>query len=61
MKKFLIRAIIGMLLVFCINSILTYQGISLKVGLNVITFLTSGALGFPGVALLYGILALEIL
>lgn len=61
MKKFLIRAILGMLLIFCINYIFTYKGITLNVGHNVITFLTSGALGFPGVALLYGIVALEIL
>jgi len=61
MKKFLFRAVLGMFLIFCINHILTYQGISLSVGLNGITFLTSGALGFPGVCLLYGIVALEFL
>lgn len=61
MKKFLVRAILGMLLIFCINQFLTYKGISLSVGLNEITFLTSGALGFPGVCLLYGITALKIL
>ncbi|MBQ8559784.1 MAG: pro-sigmaK processing inhibitor BofA family protein [Tyzzerella sp.] len=61
MKKFLTRAILGMFLIFCINQYLTYKGISLNVGLNVISFLTSGTLGLPGVALLYGVLALEIL
>lgn len=61
MKKFLLRAILGTLLVFCVNSALTYQGISLHVGINGITFLTSGTLGLPGVALLYGIVALKFL
>lgn len=61
MKKFLVRAVLGMLLIFCINQGLTYQGISLSVGLNEVTFLTSGTLGFPGVALLYGIMVLQIL
>ena len=61
MKKFLVRGIVGMILVFCVNQIFTYGGISLSVGINPITFLTSGTLGFPGVALLYGIVAFQIL
>lgn len=61
MKKFLIRAIVGMFLIFCINQFLTYKGISMCVGLNEISFLTSGTLGFPGVCLLYGITALNFL
>ena len=61
MKKFFVRAILGMLLIFCVNQCLTYNGIALSVGLNVISFLTSGVLGIPGVALLYGILAFQIL
>ena len=61
MKKFFVRAVLGMFLIFCINQYLTYKGISLNVGLNVISFLTSGTLGLPGVALLYGVLALEVL
>lgn len=59
MKKFLTRAILGMLLIFCINQYLTYKGISMCVGLNEISFLTSGTLGFPGVCLLYGITVLK--
>lgn len=61
MKKFLVRGILGIILVFFINQLLTYNGITLHVGVNEITFLTSGALGFPGVALLYGIVAFQIL
>ena len=45
-----------MLLIFCINQYLTYKGLSMCVGLNEISFLTSGTLGFPGVLLLYGAL-----
>lgn len=59
--NFIIRAILGMGLIFFVNQYLEYQGISLGVGLNGISFLTSGILGVPGVALLYGILAYRIL
>ena len=48
-------------LIFFINQYLEYKGISLSVGLNGISFLTSGLLGIPGVAMLYGILAYKIL
>ena len=37
------------------------QGISACVGMNPITFLTSGSFGFPGVALLYGITFYQIM
>ncbi|MEE1314640.1 MAG: pro-sigmaK processing inhibitor BofA family protein [Faecalimonas sp.] len=57
-KKFFFRAIIGVLFILCINAILTYCGLSLSVGINPLTVLTSGVLGLPGVGLLYGILAL---
>ncbi len=61
MKNFLIRAIIGCVLIFGINQLFQSQNLPINVGLNAITFLTSGVLGFPGVALLYGIMALQIL
>lgn len=61
MRKFLARAFLGMFLIFCVNYCLAEQEISLHVGLNGITFLTSGTLGLPGVLLLYGISALEFL
>ncbi len=56
MKKFIFRAIFGMGLIFLINTYLAYRDISLNVGLNGVSLLVSGALGFPGVGLLYGIL-----
>lgn len=61
MKKFLVRAFCGLLAIYGINQFFAEQGILLQVGLNEITFLTSGTLGFPGVALLYGIMALKFL
>ena len=61
MKNFFARAILGMILIFAANYLLSEQGISLYVGLNGITFLTSGSLGLPGVLLLYGITALKFL
>lgn len=61
MKKFIVRAILGMILIYGINQYLTYKGISLSVGLNAISFLTAGTLGFPGVALLYGVMAYQFL
>lgn len=53
--NFLVRMIVGMTLVFLVNQFLDARGIGAQVGLNPATVLTSGALGIPGVALLYGI------
>ena len=53
--NFIVRAIIGSALIFFINQFLEMQDVSVQVGMNPLTFLTSGILGIPGVALLYGI------
>ena len=53
--QFLIRAVVGMAFIFFINQFLDARGISLPIGLNPVTFATSGIFGTPGVALLYGI------
>ena len=53
--NFLIRGIIGLAIIFFVNEYLDGQGISSGVGMNPVTVLTSGTLGIPGVALLYGI------
>ena len=50
--NFMLRAVFGMIAVFLINSLL--QG-KLSVGINPVSFLASGCLGLPGVALLYGL------
>ena len=53
--QFFIRAVVGMTLIFFINQFLGGYEIALKVGMNPVTFATSGIFGTPGVALLYGI------
>ena len=53
--QFLIRAVVGMAFIFFINQFLASKGISAQVGLNPVTFATSGVFGTPGDALLYGI------
>lgn len=53
--NFFVRIIVGIALVFFVNEFMSSQGISVQVGINPITVLTSGILGVPGVALLYGI------
>lgn len=59
--NFIIRAILGMGIIFLANQFLEQEQISIKVGFNAISFLVSGFLGLPGVAMLYGIVALPIL
>ena len=59
--RFMLRAGIGTVAILWGNSLLAGQGIELMVGLNPVTLLTSGSLGFPGVAALFAILFLEIL
>lgn len=54
--NFIIRAILGMGLIYFINQYLLPTDNTLNVGLNAISFLTTGSLGIPGVCLLYGIL-----
>lgn len=59
--NFISRAIIGLGIIFLANQFLEYQGISVSVGLNLISFLTSGILGIPGIGLLYSVLFYRIL
>ena len=59
--RFFIRAAIGMALIFVINSYVIPADSSINVGLNPVSFLTSGTLGIPGVGLLYGIVCYQIL
>ena len=44
--NFIVRAVLGMGLIFFINQYLEYKGISLSVGLNGISFLTSWRIKF---------------
>ena len=58
---FFARMVIGTFCILYTNDLLAAQGIPLSVGINPISLLTTGSLGFGGVALLYGILALKFL
>lgn len=53
--NFLVRAMIGVALILFVNAFLASREVSLRVGLNPVTVVTSGVFGTPGVALLYGI------
>ena len=59
--NFIVRAILGMGIIFFANEFLTQKEIAVEVGFNAISFLVSGCLGLPGVAMLYGIVAVPIL
>ena len=52
--NFLIRAVLGLALIFFINQFLEGQSIPAFVGLNLISFLAAGFLGIPGIGLMYG-------
>lgn len=54
--NFILRAVLGMGLIFFINHYVLSDENSRAVGMNLLSFLTSGTLGIPGVCLLYGIL-----
>lgn len=51
----IMRSIFGVIAIYFINAALEGAGISLGVGINGVTVLTSGILGIPGIAALYGI------
>lgn len=53
--NFVLRAVMGTIGIYFLNSFLLTKQISVAVGINPMTVLTSGILGFPGVVVLYGI------
>lgn len=53
--NFILRMVMGSLAILTINASLLSFGISGGIGLNPTTVLTTGVLGFPGLAALYGI------
>ncbi len=59
--NFFIRAAICVPLIFFINQYVIPPDSSINVGMNAVSFLTSGTLGIPGVGLLYGIMCYQIL
>lgn len=52
---FMLRAVFGMIAIRLINIFFAEQGVAAAVGMNLLSFVTAGTLGLPGVALLYGI------
>lgn len=55
MINFVLRAVMGTIGIYLLNSFLITKQVSVAVGINPMTVLTSGILGFPGVVVLYGI------
>ena len=55
MLNIVLRSIMGSLMIHFTNMALAVVGISLGIGINALTILTSGILGFPGLLALYGI------
>lgn len=49
------RSILGVIAIYFVNTVLAAMGITLGVGINEITILTSGILGIPGLLALYGL------
>lgn len=56
---FFLRAVMGMVLIYFINQYVLPDQNAWQVGLNGLSFLTSGSLGIPGVCMLYGILVYQ--
>ncbi len=50
----IMRGILGIITICFVNSLLEGMGIYSGVGVNALTVLTSGILGFPGTLALYG-------
>lgn len=55
MINFLLRGVLGMMSIYFMNLLLADVLPGMRVGYNPITFLTTGILGIPGIAVLYGI------
>lgn len=50
-----LRTVLGTLAVLSVNMMMEKAGMTVVVGLNPVTLLTSAFLGFPGLAALYGV------
>lgn len=53
--NFILRGISGMLMIYFFNFFFARSMSDMEIGYNLVTFLTSAILGFPGVAMLFGI------
>lgn len=61
MLTFLFRAVIGTVVIYFLNLAITSYDMGFEIGLNPVTVLTCGILGFPGILLLYGINLIQLL
>lgn len=52
---FVLRAFVGTAAIYALDFILQSRGYSITVGINGVTVLSNGLLGFPGFILLYGL------
>lgn len=59
--NFALRVIVGILVIYFVNEFFIMQELNIAVGINLVTILTAGILGFPGLALLYGIVIYKFL
>ncbi|MDD6307514.1 MAG: pro-sigmaK processing inhibitor BofA family protein [Clostridiales bacterium] len=59
--NFLVRSVLGAICILFTNDFLAAQGIAVAVGLNPVSLLTVGTLGFGGFSALYGILFTQFL
>ncbi len=59
--NFCLRAVMGGIAICGINMLLEAWGISCAVGINPVSLLASGTLGFSGVSLLYAVAAFRFL
>ncbi len=59
--RFVIRAMIGLATIYLVNGYLDTREVAAQVGMNGVSFVTTGLLGVPGIALLYGITFYQIL
>lgn len=59
--NFIVRSVLGMGIIFFANQYFIYRNIPVSVGMNLISLLTSGMLGIPGVCLLYGMVLYQIM
>lgn len=53
--NFILRGVMGTITIYFVNEFLSSQDILISIGINPLTVLTSGFLGFPGLVMLYGI------
>lgn len=53
--NFVLRMVVGTILIYFTNRITYYYGLDISVAINPVSILVSGFLGIPGVVALYGI------